>query len=162
MFFSCSRIPCTLSLLQSGTLFKSPGPWTWIYLMFSQKLMEVQGLREESHRGDALFSAQHAVVRVHNTVGFIHRDANYHWRWALLGFPLPSFSPSLYLFIYWLSCTAWVISVPWPGTEPGPGQWKCRAMTTRSPGNSLNILPFKMSNYLRGDAWRLCKCPVCP
>ena len=25
--------------------------------MFSQKLMEVWGLREESHRGDALFSA---------------------------------------------------------------------------------------------------------
>ena len=93
---------------------------------------------------------------------FTHRDASHHWRWALLGFPLPSFPPSLYLCVYWLSCAAWAVSVPWPGTEPGPGQWKCRAITTRSPGNSLNILPFEMNNYLRGDAWRLCKCPVCP
>ena len=38
---------------------------------------------------------------------------------------------------FWLCHLACRILVPWPGTEPGPQQWKCRVLTTGPPGNSL-------------------------
>ena len=39
--------------------------------------------------------------------------------------------------IFWLHCMACRISVPWPGIESGPQQWKPRILTTRQPGNFL-------------------------
>ena len=38
------------------------------------------------------------------------------------------------------------ILVSWPGIEPGPWQWKYRALTTGPPGNSLSLL-FKTFIY---------------
>ena len=38
----------------------------------------------------------------------------------------------------WLSTSTYAacgISVPWPGTEPQPWQWKCRILTMRPPGD---------------------------
>ena len=37
---------------------------------------------------------------------------------------------------FWLLCSAFGISVPWSGIEPGPQQWKPGILTTRAPGNS--------------------------
>ena len=39
-------------------------------------------------------------------------------------------------FFFLLCCTAWMISVPRPGIEPGPQQWRSRILTT---GNSLKV-----------------------
>ena len=41
----------------------------------------------------------------------------------------------VFLFIY-------SISVPWPGIEPRPQQWKPRILTTRPPGHSLSFVLF--------------------
>ena len=41
---------------------------------------------------------------------------------------------SIYLFIYWPHHTAYRISVPRPGIEPGLRQWKPGIQTTRPPG----------------------------
>ena len=48
--------------------------------------------------------------------------------------------------LFWPHCTACKISVPQPGIEPGPRQWKPRILTTRPPGdpllNSFKLLEF--------------------
>ena len=49
------------------------------------------------------------------------------------------------LFVFF--CIACQISVPWPGIEPGPQQWKCQVLTARPPGNSLS----------HGSSTNLCK-----
>ena len=40
------------------------------------------------------------------------------------------------------------ISVPRPGMEPGPRQWKPGILTTRPPGNSLNIHVLDMRGVM--------------
>ena len=72
------------------------------------------------------------------------------WReWFLILFYL-----FIYLFIYflffifyfWPHSTACGISVPWPGIEPRPQQWKHWILTTRPPGNSHAFL-FLIVNF---------------
>ena len=49
----------------------------------------------------------------------------------------------IYLFIYfWPQQMVYLISVPWPGIEPRPQQWKPRILTTRPPGHSLSFVLF--------------------
>ena len=62
---------------------------------------------------------------------------------AFLQIGLP---PSLIL----LACR---ISVPWPGTEPRPWQWKHQILTTRLPGNSLTSLHKWMNLYISRHQW---------
>ena len=46
------------------------------------------------------------------------------------------FTLPIILFIFWLCHAACGVSVPQPGTEPGPLQWQYQILTTRPPGNS--------------------------
>ena len=48
----------------------------------------------------------------------------------------PSFLPS-FPIVFWPHRVTCGISVPQPGIELGPRQWKPRILTTRPPGNSL-------------------------
>ena len=61
-------------------------------------------------------------------------------------------------FLAALHCVAYGISVPQPGIEPGPRQWKRRILTTRPPGNSSFFLVLKNSQFcppLQWDAFTL-------
>ena len=49
-----------------------------------------------------------------------------------------------YVFLFWPPCTAFVISVPWPGIIPGPRHWRCQILT-RSSENSLPESFLKVS-----------------
>ena len=60
-------------------------------------------------------------------------------------------------FIFWSCYVACRMSVPQPGIDRGPWQWKCLILTTRPPGNSLfchyclkmvrhTVLPDDVSN----------------
>lgn len=42
--------------------------------------------------------------------------------------------------VLFFGCSLLGISVPRPGNEPGPQQWNCQVLTTRTPGNSLPCL----------------------
>ena len=46
---------------------------------------------------------------------------------------------SVLCFFFFFLAKPHQISVPWPGIEPKPWQWKPRILTTRLPGNSLSI-----------------------
>ena len=64
-----------------------------------------------------------------------------------LSIPLPELG---FCFVsFWLRrATSWSgISVPRPGIEPRPQQWKCQVLTMRTPGNSLGILVFITCGY---------------
>ena len=54
---------------------------------------------------------------------------------ALFSFFSLFFSFCFHIFLAVLAACR--ISVPWPGIEPGPQQWKPGILTTRLPGNSL-------------------------
>ena len=47
-----------------------------------------------------------------------------------------------HFFELWLCHKTCRISVPWPGTECGPQQWKHRILTPRPPGSSLSWSPL--------------------
>ena len=53
---------------------------------------------------------------------------------------------------FFFSCTlACRISVPWPGIEPSPHQWKHQILTSRPLGNSLgNLLDWLCWSFLAG------------
>ena len=55
----------------------------------------------------------------------------YHAKRGLRGFGCWGF--------FWPCCIACGISVPQPGIESGPQQWKSRILTTGSPGNSWGL-----------------------
>ena len=50
-------------------------------------------------------------------------------------------------FFFLPRCAAWSISVPQPGIEPGPWQWKPRILITRPPGNA----PFHSFLWLNNN-----------
>jgi len=48
-------------------------------------------------------------------------------------------SPQILILFFFLQHVACGISVPHPGTEPGPWQWKPRILTSKPPRNSLQF-----------------------
>ena len=52
------------------------------------------------------------------------------WWFSFVFFFFPS-------FIFWSHCVACRMSVPQPGIDPGPWQWKFLVLTVRPPGNSV-------------------------
>ena len=52
--------------------------------------------------------------------------------------------------IFWLGCLATSCSsVPWPGIETRPQEWKHWILTTRPPGNSLGLFAFLIQSCMR-------------
>ena len=62
------------------------------------------------------------------------------------------------LMSFWPRRAACGISVPRPGIEPGPRQWKPRILTTRPPGNSFVLLFFFFLIYFFLAVLGLCFC----
>ena len=66
------------------------------------------------------------------------------WNLTLFHFDVVFKKEGWLVGLFWPHCMACGISVPPPGVEPRPHQWKPRILTTRSPGNSpIERLLFK-------------------
>ena len=64
------------------------------------------------------------------------------------------FLESSFVFLFFqLHCSAWKTSIPQPGVEPRPHQWKLWILTTGWPVNALNLFFIPLSLFQWRRKW---------